>query len=75
MVERFTRTLLQLLRAYTQQQSDWEGQLPLLLYAYLTAHHTSTHLSPFLLLMGRKPVLPIMPSPVGDEQKGYDPQL
>ena len=40
MVERFNRTLLQLLRAYVQQQSDWESQLPLLLYAYRTASPT-----------------------------------
>ncbi|KAL5477929.1 hypothetical protein EMCRGX_G024787 [Ephydatia muelleri] len=72
-VERFNRTLLQLLRAYVQQQSDWESQLPLLLYAYRTARHTSTHLSPFVLLMGREPVLPITPSLGGDEMKGQDP--
>ena len=73
MVERFNRTLLQLLRAYVQQQSDWESQLPLLLYAYRTARHTSTHLSPFVLLMGREPVLPITPSLGGEEMKGHDP--
>ena len=73
MVERLNRTPLQLLRAYVQQQSDWECQLPLLLYAYRTARHTSTHLSPFLLLMGREPVLPIMPSLAGDDGKGHDP--
>ena len=73
MVERFNRTLLQLLRAYVQQQSDWESQLPLLLYAYRIARHTSTHLSPILLLMGRDPVLPIMPSLAGDDGKGHDP--
>ena len=73
MVERFNRTLLQLLRAYVQQQSDWESQLPLLLYAYCTARHTSTHLSPFVLLIGREPVLPITPSLGGDEMKGHDP--
>ena len=38
-----------------------------------TARHTSTHLSPFLLLMGREPVLPIMPSLAGDDGKGHDP--
>ncbi|KAL5491899.1 hypothetical protein EMCRGX_G017268 [Ephydatia muelleri] len=31
------------------------------------------HLSPFLLLMGRDPVLPIMPSLAGDDGKGHDP--
>eukprot|EP00731_Ephydatia_muelleri_P023350 Em0015g933a len=37
------------------------------------ARHTSTHLSPFVLLMGREPVLPITPSLGGDEMKGHDP--
>ena len=54
-------------------QSDWKGQLPLLLYIYRTARRTSTHLSPFLLLMERDPVLPIIPSPAGDYRKGHDP--
>ena len=73
MVEHLNRTLLQRLRAYVLQQSDRERQLPLLLYAYRTARQTLTHLSPFLLLMGRDPVLPIMPSLVGDDGKGHDP--
>ena len=73
MVECFNRMLLQLLRAtYVQQQSDRESQLPLLLYVYCTACHTSTHLSPFLLLMGRDPVLTIMPLLAGDG-KSHDP--
>ena len=38
MVERFNRSLLQLLRCYTQQENDWEQYLPLVLYAYCTAH-------------------------------------
>ena len=73
MMERLNRTLLQLLRTYVQQQSDWKCQLPLLLYAYRAARRTSTHLSPFLLLMGREPVLSIMPSLAGDDGKGHDP--
>ena len=34
MVERLTRSLLQLLRTYAQRQDDWEKHLPLVLYAY-----------------------------------------
>ena len=34
LVERFNRSLLQLLRAYVDNQDDWEWYLPLVLYAY-----------------------------------------
>ena len=41
MVERFNRSLLQLLRCYVDMEDDWECYLPLVLYAYRTAvyHH------------------------------------
>ena len=55
MVERFNRTLLQLLRAYVDQQNEWETYLPLALYAYRTSTHTSTSVSPFELMFGRQP--------------------
>ena len=41
MVERFNRTLLQLLHSYTEQQEEWERYLPFVLFAYRTAVHTS----------------------------------
>ena len=53
MVERFNRTLLQLLRSYVESQSDWERYLPLILYAYRTAAHSSTGVSPFMMMYGR----------------------
>ena len=53
MVERFNRSLLQLLRCYVQRQNDWEQYLPLVLYAYRTALHSSTGCSPFELMFGR----------------------
>ena len=63
LVEHFNRTLLQLLRCYTEQNDlDWEGNLPLVLYAYRTASNASTGFSPFVLMMGRDPVLPSLPS-------------
>ena len=63
MVERFNRSLLQLLQCYTDQNDiDWEGNLPLVLYAYRTASNASTGFSPFVLMMGRDPVLPSLPS-------------
>ena len=55
MVERFNRTLLQLLRAYVDQQNEWGKYLPLALYVYRTSTHTSTSVSPFELMFGRQP--------------------
>lgn len=45
MVERFNRSLLQLLRCYVDTEDDWECYLPLVLYAYRTAQHSSTGVS------------------------------
>ena len=53
LVERFNQFLLQMLRAYVQQQHDWEPYLPLVLYAYRTAVHAPTGVSPFELMFGR----------------------
>ena len=55
MVERFNRSLLQLLRSYVDTQDDWECYLPFVLYAYRTSVHSSTGASPFLLMYGRLP--------------------
>ena len=55
MVERFNRSLLQLLRSYVEQEADWERYLPLVLFAYRTATHSSTGISPFMLMFGRQP--------------------
>ena len=40
-------------RCYTETEGDWEEFLPLVLYAYRTAIHSSTHVSPFQLMFGR----------------------
>ena len=57
MVERNNRSLLQLLRSYVESQNDWECYLPLVLYAYRTATHSSTRAPPFVLMFGRSQVL------------------
>jgi len=53
MVERFNRSLLQMLRSYVHTQADWEEFLPLVLFAYRTSVHTSTGITPFELMFGR----------------------
>ena len=52
MVERFNQILLQMLRSYTSQRSDWEQHLPLVLFAYRSATHPSPGFSPFELRFG-----------------------
>ena len=58
MVERFNRSLLQLLRTYVEREEDWECHLSLVLFAYRTAIHSSTGVSPFVMMFGRQPKLP-----------------
>jgi len=41
------------IRACVTSQSDWETYLSQVLYAYQTAHHSSTGVLPYLLLYGR----------------------
>ena len=73
MVERLNRSLLQLLRSYVDKQYDWEQHLPLLLYAYRTASHSSTGVKPFVLMMGCDPILPLLPSVSTSLNYAYDP--
>lgn len=75
LVERFNRSLLQMLRAYVLHQSDWEQYLPLVLYAYRTAVHTSTGVSPFELMFGRSAHNPPLSSKVAHDVTSYQHQL
>ena len=60
LVERMNRTLLEMLAKYTQSDpTTWDIWLPTLLFAYRAAEQPSTGFSPFKLLYGREPVLPI----------------
>ena len=54
-VERFNRSLLQMIRCYTEKdQSIWDEQLSLLLAAYRSTPHQSTGVSPNLMMLGRE---------------------
>ena len=58
--ERFNRTLFDLLRSLSRDQKRrWPRLLPQLLFAYNTTTHHTTGFSPFELMFGRRPQLPI----------------
>ena len=58
--ERAIRTLIQLLRAFTNQQQDaWEEVLPLLQFALNDAHCEATSSTPFRILLGRDLHIPL----------------
>ena len=75
MVERVNRSLLQLLKAYVEKDYEWEPYLPLVLYAYRTAVHTSTGVSPFALMFGREPRSTDLSSPVAFDTNSYQGYL
>ena len=59
-VERFNRTLKTMLsKVVAENQADWDTHLPILLMAYRTAIHGSTGFTPFHILFGRSPKLPV----------------
>ena len=58
--ERFNRTLEQMLACYVaDSQKDWDKYLPKLAFAYNTAVHHTTGVTPFEVIYGRKPKLPV----------------
>ncbi|XP_074603951.1 uncharacterized protein LOC141857357 [Brevipalpus obovatus] len=59
LTEKTNQTLINMLTHYTKDQSKWYLALPLIQFAYNTSINSSTKASPFYLLYGRHPTLPI----------------
>ena len=60
MVERFNRTLTQVLATYCAEgQTNWDCRLPALLMAYRSAEHEATSYTPARLMLGRELQLPV----------------
>lgn len=68
-VERANATILALLAIFAQDdQKVWDEKLNLALFAYKSATHASTGFTPFEMMMGRQPRLPL------DLWRGVPPQ-
>ena len=60
MVERCNHTLLAMLRTLvSEQQDDWDDQLPALFSAYRSTPHSSTGISPYRMLYWVEMTMPL----------------
>ena len=60
LVESFNKTMAEMLSHYTSSdQRDWDVHLPLIQFAYNSSKSSATGFSPFFLVHGREPRIPI----------------
>ena len=58
--EQFNGTLLNTLQTLTpEQKKDWKSHIPALVHAYTCTRNAATKFSPYYLLFGREPRLPV----------------
>ena len=58
--ERMNSTVLQMLRTLPEiEKKKWPENLNYLMFIYNSTQHSTTKMSPYLLMFGREPVLPI----------------
>ena len=75
LTERFNCTLCALLEKNGEYDDCWHEMIPAIIFAYRTNIHTSTGYSPFELLYGRKPTLPMhanLAKVVGPEPANFE---
>ena len=58
-----------------EQQEEWEHYLPFVLFAYRTAVHTSTGVSPFEMMFGHPPAQNPFPARTAYDAVSYQNQL
>ena len=60
LVERQNRTLVNMLRVYcSRYMTDWDKYLPQVVGAYNSTQHSTTGISPFIMLTGRERTMPL----------------